>query len=74
MFITFHKSKEDSRFSVQTVRPSPVCKGVAGVQGMNNLSGGHGGETNGQEQEAEKASETRAETGAETEKVACGLG
>lgn len=37
---------------------------------MNNLRGGHGGETNGQEQEAEKASETRAET----EKVAGDLG
>ncbi|MFX1265968.1 MAG: hypothetical protein ACFFH0_11350 [Promethearchaeota archaeon] len=43
---------------------------MGGVQGMNNLRGGHGGETNGQEQEAEKASETRAET----EKVAGGLG
>jgi len=70
MFITFHDAKEDSRFSVQTVRPSPVQRGVGGVQGMNNLRGGHGGEINGQEQEAEKASET----GAETEEVTGGLG
>nr|KXH77478.1 MAG: hypothetical protein AM324_12470 [Candidatus Thorarchaeota archaeon SMTZ1-83] len=70
MFITFHDGKEDSRFSVQTARPSPVSKGVGGVQGMNNLRGGHGGETSGQGQEAKEASETRAEA----EKVAGSLG
>jgi hypothetical protein len=57
MFISFLDAKEESRFSVQTVRPSPVQRGVGGVQGMNNLREGVGGGTNAQEQEAKEASE-----------------